>query len=83
MKITEEMKASRKKRIEEAVRKQNEAIREAVKNGRDSTLVLCYETESSGDLYPEIKDIFELAGYTIRPYGYSGGVWQREMVISW
>ena len=81
--ITEEMKVKRQARLDEAIRKQNDAIKRAVEAGRSKTIVQCYDTASEGDLFPEIKLLFEAAGYTIKPTGRIGGVEQRTMDIYW
>ena len=35
------------------------------------------------DQYAAVKTEFEKKGYTFRPYGYSGGVWQDAEMICW
>lgn len=35
------------------------------------------------DCEDELKQIFRAAGYGFKPTGYSGGVWQRTIDITW
>ena len=83
IKITEEMKSNKQRRIDKAVMRQNELIKSAVEHGRHKTIVDCYDTVEDGDLFPEIKRIFEKAGYKIQPTGFIGGIRQRTMDICW
>lgn len=84
MQITKEMKESRQSKIDKIVSKINKDIKEAVEKGCNSTYFACdkdsYDTE---DFYDDVRRIFERSGYTIRPTGYYGGVWQRTEHIMW
>lgn len=83
MAITSEMRFSKQARLDKAIEKQNASIKLAAEHGRAKTCFQCYDTVSEGDLYEEMKKIYERAGYTIKPTGYIGGVYQKTMDICW
>jgi len=84
MQITKEMKESRQSKIDKIVSKINKDIKRAVEEGCNSTYFDCdKDSYSTEDFYDDVRQIFERAGYTIRPTGYYGGVWQRTEHIMW
>ena len=84
MAITKEMRESRQRKVDLIVSKINADIKRAVEAGRNSTYFDCDKDDTrTEDFYDEVRTIFEKAGYTIRPTGYYGGVWQRTEHIQW
>lgn len=80
LKISDKMKESRQEKISRAVERQNAIISRAIGNGKTET---CFELDKSDALYSDVRNIFEKAGYTIKPTGYIGGVWQLTEDICW
>ncbi|MBE5917767.1 MAG: hypothetical protein E7273_13115 [Pseudobutyrivibrio ruminis] len=78
--ITNELKEAHEKRINEAVKRQNDRIIKARENGETCTI---FYTDKYDQDYKEIRGIFEKAGYTIKPTGISGGVMQLTEDICW
>lgn len=82
IKITDEMKNIKQKRIEEVCKKVDRQIERAVNNKKNICLFAC-DMDADSDVYDEVKQMYQKEGYKIVPYGYSGGVWQRCENICW
>lgn len=83
LKITTEMRTSRAKEVDRLVARVNEDIKRAAKRGEHRCLFIDKDYEPEAPFYKEVRRKFEAAGYSIVPYGYSGGVWQRLECIEW
>lgn len=83
MEITAEMKNAKQARIDKLIEKQNESIAYAVKNGRHDACFVTDHHHVDSDLFSELKEIFESAGYKVYPTGIIGGVWQQTYTIAW
>lgn len=79
------------KGIEVGVASVMRAIEKAAAEGRRSTCfhpkAYWYTTDSGLETFQrfddEIKAMFKKQGYTFKPTGYVGGVWQRTEDICW
>lgn len=80
MKITNEMRNSKQKKIDELVEMVNDRIRYAVKYGRHEA---CFAINKDDTYYHDVRRMFEEQGYKIKPTGYIGGVWQETEDIYW
>lgn len=80
MKITNEMRNSKQKKIDELVEIVNDRIRYAVEHGRHEA---CFAINKDNTYYRDIRRVFEEQGYKIKPTGYIGGVWQETEDIYW
>lgn len=69
----------RKDKINKAVTEQMNAIHRAKKAGRSET---CWILDNT-DIEDAVKKMFIKKGYTFRPTGYIGGVWQTTINICW
>lgn len=80
IKITDEIRTEHQMRIDRCVERQNDRIRDMMKGGHHRCCFLLdkYDTD-----YAEVRAIYERAGYTIKPTGYIGGVWQLTEDICW
>ena len=84
MKITDEMKKSRKKNVDSIIENVNRHIANAVANGRHECCFACdKDNYAESPFYDEARSRFEEAGYRIEPTGYINGVWQRTENIVW
>lgn len=83
MEITAEMKNAKQARIDKLIEKQNESIAYAVKNGRHDACFVTDHHHVDSDLFSELKEIFESAGYKVYPTGIIGGVRQQTYTIAW
>lgn len=82
LEITNEMKNTRNDRIAKIEKKIDERIRKAVERGESYCYFPC-DKETDKDVYDEICEKYEKAGYKIKPTGYIGGVWQLSEDICW
>ena len=82
LKITDEMKQAREKRIADMEQRIDKRIENAFKEGYHSTYFPC-DKDTDKDIYDEIRAKYERAGYKIKPTGYIGGVWQLTEDICW
>ena len=80
IKITNDIKMEHKNRIDEIVERQNRSIKSAIARNYHST---CFVLDKYDSDYIEVRNIFENAGYVIKPTGYIGGVWQTTEEICW
>ena len=82
IKITDEMRNMKQKRIEEVCNKVDIQIKLAVSENKNYCLFAC-DMDVDCDVYDEVKQMYQAEGYKIVPYGYSGGVRQRVENICW
>lgn len=82
IKITDEMRNIKNKRIEEVCNKVDRQIELAVRANQSYCLFVC-DMDADADVYNEVKQMYQAEGYKIVPYGYSGGVRQRAENICW
>lgn len=82
IKITDEMRNMKQKRIEEVCSKVDRQIELAVRANKNYCLFVC-DMDADVDVYDEIKKMYQAEGYKIVPYGYSGGVRKRAENIYW
>ena len=80
MKITDEMKERKEKKISEMIDRVNKDIQLAVNRKQNS---ICFAFDKTDAYYFEVRTKFENAGYKIVPSGYINGVWQRTEDITW
>lgn len=80
MKITDEMRNSKQKKIDELVEIVNDRIHYAVEHGRYEA---CFAINKDNTYYRDVRRMFEEQGYKIKPTGYIGGVWQETEDIYW
>ena len=80
MKITDEMKERKDKKISQMIDRINRDIQSAVENKQNSA---CFAFDKSDEFYFEVRAKFENSGYKIIPTGYINGVWQRTEDITW
>lgn len=80
MKITDEMKERKEKRISQMIDRVNKDIKMAVSRKQNST---CFAFDKTDEYYFEVRTKFENCGYKIVPTGYINGVWQRTEDITW
>lgn len=80
--ITNEMKKHRAERLAYVERKVDKQIEFANELGQNRRLFDCSK-DGDADVYDEIREKYEKAGYKIVPTGYSGGVWQKTEDICW
>lgn len=80
IKITNDIKMEHQNRIDEIVEKQNRSIKSAIERNCHSA---CFVLDKYDSDYIEVRNIFERAGYVIKPTGYIGGVWQSTEDICW
>lgn len=76
----EELKRSSEfdEKVKREIEWQNERINKAIKEGKNYTsFVISVEVEDY------IKEMYKKQGYTFKPTGYVGGVWQRTEDICW
>ena len=75
-KITEK-NIERQEKIKQYIKWQENSIRKASENGFRRT---CF---AYGNDMTEVKEYFKNLGYTFKPTGYCGGVWQDTIDICW
>ena len=80
MKITDEMRERKEKKISEMVDRVNKDIQFAVNRKQNS---VCFAFDKTDEYYFEVRAKFENAGYKIVPTGYINGIWQRTEDITW
>lgn len=80
MMITQGMKDDRERKVSEIIDKINKRIEYAVGQGWNSA---CFNCSKDSPFYTEVRKKFEDVGYTIKPTGYIGGVWQLTEDICW
>ena len=80
MKITDEMKERKEKKISQMIDRVNRDIQYAVERKQNSA---CFAFDKSDEFYFEVRTKFENSGYKIIPTGYINGVWQRTEDITW
>ena len=80
--ITNEMKQARQRRLEEVERNVDYYISRSVNDGNHKAYFAC-DKDRDSDVYDEIRKKYEQAGYTIKPTGRIGGVWQLTEDIIW
>ena len=80
MKITDEMKERKEKKISEMIDRVNKDIQLAVNRKQNS---VCFAFDKTDAYYFEVRTKFENAGYKIVPSGYINGVWQRTEDVTW
>ena len=80
MKITDEMKERKEKKISEMVDRVNKDIQFAVNRKQNSA---CFAFDKTDEYYFEVRAKFENAGYKIVSTGYINGIWQRTEDITW
>ena len=80
MMITQGMKDDRERKVSEIIDRINERIKYAVGQGWNDATFCC---DKDSPFYTEVRQKFEKAGYTIKPTGYVGGVWQLTEDICW
>lgn len=80
MKITDEMKARKEKKISEMIDRVNKDIQYAVERKWNS---VCFAFDERDEYYFEVKKKFLDCGYKIVPTGYINGIWQRTEDITW
>lgn len=80
MKITDEMKERKERKISEMIDRVNKDIQFAINRKQNS---VCFAFDQTDEYYFEVKTKFENAGYKIVPTGYLNGVWQRTEDIVW
>ena len=80
MKITDEMKARKEKKISEMIDRVNKDIQFAVNRKQNSA---CFAFDERDEYYFEVKKKFLDYGYKIVPTGYINGIWQRTEDIIW
>jgi len=83
MEITADMKNAKQARIDNLIMRQNRSIAYAVKNGHHNTCFVTDHHHVDSDLFDELKEIFESAGYKVYPTGINGGVLQQTYTIAW
>lgn len=72
----------REEKIKKAIAEQMRAIQNAKNAGRSDTCWML-DTRTYEDVQNIVKEMFIEKGYTFRPTGYIGGVWQRTIHICW
>ena len=82
IKITDEMRNIKQKRIDEVCKRVDRQIERAINNKRNICLFDC-DMDADTDVYYEVRRMYEAEGYKIVPTGYNGGVWQRSENICW
>ena len=82
IKITDEMRNIKQKRIQDVCSKVDRQIELAVRANKNYCLFVC-DMDADADVYDEVKQMYQAEGYKIVPYGYSGGVRQRAENIYW
>lgn len=80
MKITNEMKERKEKKISEMIDRVNKDIQSAL-NARQNSA--CFAFDKTDAYYYEVREKLEKAGYRIVPTGYINGIWQRTEDITW
>lgn len=80
MKITNEMKERKEKRISEMIDRVNKDIQSALNAEQNS---VCFAFDKTDAYYYEVREKLENAGYRIVPTGYINGIWQRTEDITW
>lgn len=80
--ITNDMKKMRAEKIANIEKRIDKNIERAVKGGYLHCHFPCSK-DTDKDVYDEIRNKYEKAGYTIKPTGYIGGVWQTTEDICW
>lgn len=71
-----------KQELEEEIRKQNQKIRNAAEMGRRQTIFNVHETIYDY-LESQLKEYYLARGFSFKPVGYNGGVWQKDIYICW
>lgn len=71
-----------KQELEEEIRKQNQKIRKAAGMGRRQTIFNVHETIYDY-LEPQLKEYYLARGFSFKPVGYIGDVWQKDIYICW
>ena len=82
IKITEEMKSAKKKRMDEVEARVDACILRAVESGRNICFFDC-DKDADADVYDEIAARYRSAGYKIIPTGVIAGVMQLTENICW
>lgn len=80
--ITNEMRAIKKKRLQDMEERIDKRIQRAVDKNQNSCYFCC-DKDIDADIYDEIRIKYERAGYKIKPTGNVAGVWQRTEDIYW
>ena len=80
MKITNEMRERKEKKISEMIDRVNKDIQFAINRKQNSA---CFAFDKTNEYYFEVREKFERAGYKIVPTGYINGIWQRTEDITW
>lgn len=71
-----------KLKFEEEIKKQDRDIRRAAEMGRRRTIFRVHGTIYD-DLEPLLKEYYSERGFSFKPVGYNGGVWQNDIYICW
>lgn len=82
IKISEKMRKLSHERVDSVCQKVDTAIKRATENGKCCCTFMC-DMDGDADVYDVVRRLYEMEGYRIKPYGYSGGVWQRSEIICW
>ena len=80
--ITQEMRNIHAKRVAEVESMVDGRILMAVERGENVAIFGCNRDEHA-DVYDEIREKYERAGYRIKPTGFIRGVWKRTEDICW
>lgn len=80
VKITTEMRNNSKEQINNICKKIDKSIQYSVDRGYCKA---CFDCDKDDPHYQTIRKMYEDEGYTIKPTGYIGGVWQLTEDICW
>lgn len=80
IKITDEMRERKERKISAMVDRVNKDIQFAINRKQHS---VCFAWDKTDEYYFEVRTKFENAGYKIVPTGSLNGVWQRTEDIVW
>ena len=80
MKITDEMKERKDKKISQMIDRVNRDIQFAVEKKQNST---CFAFDKTDEYHFEVRAKFENPGNKIVSPGYLNGIWQRTEDITW
>lgn len=84
---SERYKAGYEKAVNSVMRAIERASEKGYRNACFNPSVYWYQTETGLatyiDFYCEVREEFKKHGYTFKPTGYVGGVWQRTEDIYW
>ena len=70
------------KKVEREIQNVENRIKRAAENGQTSTCAFNCDADKS-DVEFEAKKYFLKRGFSFKPTGYCGGVWQRTEDICW